>query len=255
MSLEEAQSAPALAFEDVTFGYGQTLALERITFAVRRGDFTALIGPNGSGKTTLIKLALGLERLQHGRILIFGQDVRRFKRWHTVGYVPQHASAFRVRFPATVGEAVSYAEFENFDPSAIFRRKLSAAVERALDLAGLSKDRSQLVSELSIGQQQRVLIARALVRHPELLILDEPTAAIDRAGQERFYTLLRHLREDEGVTVILISHDIGLVLHEANNVACLNCRLHCYRPAQEVTEGDLSHLYGSLVDRVVHRHD
>jgi zinc transport system ATP-binding protein len=88
-----------------------------------------------------------------------------------------------------------------------------------------------------------------------LLILDEPTAGVDAAGQEQFFSLLRHVREDLGVTVILVSHDIGLVLQEATNVACINRTLHCYRPADEITNSDLSHLYGSAVDLVIHRHE
>jgi len=94
-----------VAFENVTFSYGPTLAVEDISLTIERGDFVAMIGPNGSGKTTLVKLALGLEHPQQGHVSLFGQDIHHFHQWHRVGYVPQSANAFQVRFPATVGEA------------------------------------------------------------------------------------------------------------------------------------------------------
>ena len=250
----EPDHTPVLAFEGVTFGYGVTPAVEEVTFAVQRGDFVALIGPNGSGKTTLVKLAIGLERPQRGTVRLFGRDVQHFTEWRRVGYVPQRASAFAVRFPATVADVVAQGEYHGFDPLSIFRRGLSARVERALHTVGTWEYRRRLISELSGGQQQRVLIGRALVHEPELLILDEPTSGVDRAGQEEFYALLRQVRERHGVTILLVSHDIGVVLHEASKVACINCRLQCYSTPKEITDGDLSRLYGHSVDLVIHRH-
>ncbi|MBI2871860.1 MAG: metal ABC transporter ATP-binding protein [Chloroflexi bacterium] len=246
---------PVLTFEDVTFGYGPSVAVEGISFAVERGDFVALIGPNGSGKTTLVKLALGLERPQRGRVLLFGQEVQRFCQWHRVSYVPQSVNAFTVRFPATVGEVISYAEYRGIDPLAILRRGLSPAVRQALQAVGMWEQRGQLIGELSGGQQQRVLIARALVHRTELLLLDEPTAGVDVAGEERLYSLLRDMRQQHGVTIILVSHDVGVVLHEATKVVCINRKLRFYGAAREVTDADLAHLYGFPVDLVFHRHD
>ena len=244
-----------VVFNNVTFGYGPLPAVEDVAFTVQRGDYVALIGPNGSGKTTLVKLLLGLEDPQRGSVTLFGQDSRNFNQWRRIGYVPQQANAFRMHFPATVAEVVESGEYKGFSPWAIFRRRVSEATQQSLEAVGMWGLRKRLISDLSVGQQQRVLIARALVHYPELLILDEPTAGVDAAGQEQFFSLLRHVREDLGVTVILVSHDIGLVLQEATNVACINRTLHCYRPADEITNSDLSHLYGSAVDRVIHRHE
>ena len=255
MPAKQEASGQLVVFEGVTFGYGPVPAVEDVSFTVQRGDYVALIGPNGSGKTTLIKLLLGLEDPEQGNVTLLGQDSRSFKQWRRIGYVPQQANAFRMHFPATVGEVVESGEYRGFNPGAMFRRKLSPATQRSLEAVGMWDLRKRLISDLSVGQQQRVLIARALVHYPELLILDEPTAGVDAAGQEQFFSLLRHVREDLGVTVILVSHDIGLVLQEATNVACINRTLHCYRPAEEITNSDLSHLYGSAVDLVIHRHD
>lgn len=254
MSIGEKPPISLVAFEDVTFSYGPTTAVEHVSFTVEPGDFVALIGPNGSGKTTLLKLALGLERPQQGRVLLFGQEIDQFKEWHRIGYVPQQASAFKVRFPATVGEVVSYGEYRGFDPLAIFRTGISPAVERALHTVDMWEYRQRLVSELSTGQQQRLLIARALVHQPALLMLDEPTAGVDVAGQDQFYTLLRQLCRDLGTTVLLVSHDVGVVLHEATKVVCINRTLVFHGSAQEVTDADLSRLYGFSVDLIIHRH-
>ncbi|MEK7777221.1 MAG: metal ABC transporter ATP-binding protein [Chloroflexota bacterium] len=254
MSIGEKTPTSLVAFEDVTFSYGPTTAVEHVSFTVEPGDFVALIGPNGSGKTTLLKLALGLERPQQGRVLLFGQEIDQFKEWHRIGYVPQQASAFKVRFPATVGEVVSYGEYRGFDPLAIFRTGVSSAVERALHTVDMWEYRQRLVSELSTGQQQRLLIARALVHQPALLMLDEPTAGVDVAGQDQFYTLLRQLCRDLGTTVLLVSHDVGVVLHEATKVVCINRTLVFHGSAQEVTDADLSRLYGFSVDLIIHRH-
>lgn len=244
-----------VTFEHVTFGYNEAHAVEDVTFSIERGNFVALIGPNGSGKTTLIKLAMGLEKPQSGRVLLFGEDIKRFRSWHRIGYVPQFASAFRVRFPATVADIVKLGEYKGIDLTAIFRRGISPAAEKALLLVDMWDLRHRLISELSGGQQQRVLIGRAMVHQPELLIMDEPTSGVDQAGQEQFYTLIRHLRETRKVTVILVSHDIGVVLHEADKIACMNCRLQSYTDVNELSDKDLSALYGHKVDMVVHRHE
>ena len=246
---------PVAVFENVTFGYGETPVVEDITFSVERGDFLVLIGPNGSGKTTLIKLAIGIEKLQKGRIVLFGQELSSFKDWQRIGYVPQTASAFRVRFPATVADVVAMGEYRGMSAGAIFRRKISPEAEQALNTVGMWEYRNRLINELSVGQQQRVLIGRAIVHSPELLIMDEPTAGVDKLGQEQFFSLIRSLRETRPVTLILVSHDIGVVLHEATKVACINGRLQSYNNVGDLTDSDLTELYGHKVDMLVHRHD
>ncbi len=255
MPVSSPQPQAAITYEGVTFSYGQTPAVEDVSFAVDRGDFVALVGPNGGGKTTLLRLALGLLSPQRGRVLLFGQSVPEFRDWSRIGYVPQSASAFSAKFPATVSEVVTYGEYRGFDPLALFRRGLSPKVEDALRTTDMWELRDRAIDELSVGQRQRVLIARALVRSPELLFLDEPTSGVDVVGQEQFHKLLRRLNQDRGVTIILVSHDVGVVLHEATKVACISRRLQSYSRTQDVTDEDLTRLYGFNADVIIHRHE
>jgi zinc transport system ATP-binding protein len=255
MPVTSGENEPALSFDRVSFSYGLTTAVDDVTFSVERGEFVAMVGPNGGGKSTLVKLAVALEQPKKGWVKIFGQDSRRFESWWRIGYVPQTASAFSVRFPASVAEVVSYGEYGGFNPLAFFHRGISPGVREALETVGLWDHRRRQVSELSVGQKQLVLIARALVHRPDLLILDEPTAGLDVTHQERFYHLLQEMRREMGVTILLVSHDVGVVLHEATRIACINQALVFHGRPEEVTDEALSQVYGFPVDLVIHRHD
>ena len=246
---------PALAFEDVGFSYGLTRAVEGVSFSINRGEFVALVGPNGGGKTTLVKLAVGLERPQKGNVTVFGEDAGKFGDWWRIGYVPQTASAFSVQFPASVSEVVSYGEYRGFSPLAFFKWGVSTAVRDALEVVGMWRYRHRLISELSLGQKQLVLIARALVHRPDLMVLDEPAAGLDVTHQERFYNLLQEMRRERNVTVLLVSHDVGVVLHEATTIACINQALVFHGKPDELTDEALSQVYGFPVDLVIHRHN
>jgi zinc transport system ATP-binding protein len=249
-----ATGQPVVSFEGVTFGYGQTPIVEDVTMAVQPGAYVGVIGPNGSGKTTLAKLALGLLRPQQGSVQLFGVPTERFREWRRLGYVPQRAAVLASRFPATVSDVVSQGEHRAFDPWAMFRSRRSMAVDEALRTVGMWEYRSKMIGELSGGQQQRVLIGRAIVHHPELLVLDEPTAGVDRPGQELFYQLLRRLRRERGVAILVISHDVGVMLHEANKIALIDRRLRFFSSPRDVTNEALTEVYGHDVDLIIHRH-
>ncbi|MBI4233057.1 MAG: metal ABC transporter ATP-binding protein [Chloroflexi bacterium] len=245
----------AVSFQHVSFRYDGAWVIEDLSLEVHQGDFLALVGPNGGGKTTLLKLALGLLRPQQGEIKLFGADAESFRWWSKVGYVPQRASGFEAQFPGTVGEVVAQGEYRHPSPLGFFRRKLSASVERALEEVELWESRGERVSTLSTGQQQRVLIARALVRHPQLLLLDEPTSGVDATAQESFYALLRKLHREQGLTIFLVSHDIGVVMKEANRIACVNRKLTFHGPPAAFPSDELSRLYGVPVDLLTHEHE
>ncbi len=245
-------AGPVLEFRSVSFAYDTEPVLEDITFAVQRGDFTAILGPNGGGKTSLLRLAMGLERPTRGSLLLFGEATDKLRTWGRVSYVPQMAEGVQSGFPATVEEVVAQGLYRGFSPLAFWRRSNRAVVLQALDTVGLADLGKRRISAMSVGQQQRALIARALVRESELLVLDEPVAGVDTAGQERFYSLLRRLNQENGITMVLVSHDIGAMMREATTCACLNRSLVFHGPTHQLTQQEVSRLYGMPVEVLLH---
>ncbi|MCY4449453.1 MAG: metal ABC transporter ATP-binding protein [Chloroflexi bacterium] len=242
---------PAVELEDVSFTYAGSPAVHGVTLRIERGDFTAIVGPNGSGKSTLLKIILGLIKPDNGQVRVFGTDIERFKDWRRIGYVPQVATGIHAMFPITVSEVVAHGRYSGFSPFDFWRRGNGADVDGVLQMVDMADFKRRRIGELSTGQQQRALIARALIRKPELLVMDEPIAGVDVQGGEELYMLLRQLRA-QGVTILIISHDVGAVMREAGTVACMNCTLLCHCPPQELTEDDLVRLYGFPVEVLHH---
>ncbi len=183
--------------------------LHDVDLAVERGGVVALLGANGSGKSTLVRAVLGLVPVASGSVELFGVDRRSFHDWSRIGYVPQRVSASS-GVPATVTEVVASGRLTGrswYRPST---RADRAAVRRAIATVGLTDRARDSVSRLSGGQQQRTLIARALSRDPELLLLDEPIAGVDRASQEALADALRLLAA-QGTTVLVVLHELGLL--------------------------------------------
>lgn len=246
---------PVLVLDQVSFRYGHRLVLENINLTVLPGDFLGIVGPNGSGKSTLLKTILRLLRPSEGQISLFGIKQENFHQWTKIGYVPQNATAFHHGFPATVQEVVLSGLTASLG---LFKRPGTAEHHRvveALEQVGVADLRNRIIGELSGGQQQRVLIAKALVSRPALLILDEPTVGVDLAAQEQFYNLLVTLRKEEGMTLILVSHDIGVVTEHVGNVACLNRKLYFHgAPADFWAKDCLGETYGSAARVLRHAH-
>ncbi|MDP6823967.1 MAG: metal ABC transporter ATP-binding protein [Dehalococcoidia bacterium] len=240
-------------FTDTWYSYGGgEPAVEDVSFRVRKGDFAAILGPNGSGKTTLLRLALGLLKPARGSVELFGEASSRFRDWSRVGYVPQRVEGLGIRFPATVEEIVEQGRYRGFDPLAIFRRHGQKEVLDALEVAGISHLRSRPIESLSVGQRQRALIARAIVGRPELLFLDEPVSGVDAVGRDRFHELISSLNREHGMTVFLISHDIGAVMQGATVCACINRTVVFHGAPHHLTGEHLSELYGFPVDVLLH---
>ena len=241
----------AIELEDVSYTYAGAPAVHGVTLSIKRGDFTAIVGPNGSGKSTLIKVILGLIKPDSGSVRVFGADIERFRDWHRIGYVPQVSTGIHAMFPITVSEVVAHGRYRGFSPFAFWRTGDGGDVDDVLKRVGMADFKRRRIGELSTGQQQRALIARALIRKPDLLVMDEPIAGVDVQGEEELYMLLRQLRES-GVTILVISHDVGAVMREACTVACINCTLLCHCPPHELTEDDLVRLYGFPVEVLHH---
>lgn len=195
--------------KNLRFRYERAWVLEDISFQVDAGDYVGLIGPNGGGKTTLLKVLLGLEKGE-GEIRLFGTLLPQFKDWGKIGYLAQKSPVAQSRFPISVEEVVymglNVKRFHN-QPTHADIKKIYEALEKTNTLAYAKR----VFHDLSVGQQQRVLLARALVSRPELLILDEPSAALDAGSREDFFNLLGELNTRFGVTILLITHDTGEV--------------------------------------------
>jgi zinc transport system ATP-binding protein len=202
------QGDAVLEVRDVVFAFESGRVLNGVSLAVRPGDFLILLGPNGSGKSTLMKVALGTLEPASGSATLFGLPSRDPRAREKVGYVPQRA-AISSRVPATVAEVVLTGRAHG-SPFGVFTRADRAATARALHRVGLAHLAGRRIGELSGGEQQRVLIARALVSDPQLLVLDEPTAGVDKESQERFAEILRDLN-GSGVTIVMVAHDVGAV--------------------------------------------
>ena len=245
---------PFVEIEKVSFRYGEVSVLEDIDLTVEPGDFLGIIGPNGSGKTTLLRIMLGLLAPTSGQVRLFGHPPASLKQWGRLGYVPQKAT-FDPSLPVTVGEVVASGLVATMG---LLRRVRAAERRRVGDVltqVGMTAYAAARVGALSVGQQQRVLIARALVSDPELLILDEPTGGVDPEAQTSFYALLHHLNREREVTLILVSHDIGVVAKEVTRLACLNRRLIFHgRPGDFLSDAALAALYGPAVRVVSHEH-
>lgn len=240
--------------KDLSFAYQGKPILKDVSFSVDKGDFLGLIGPNGSGKSTLVKLMLKILTPDRGEIRIFGKDIQRFDGWSRVGYVSQKANSFNGDFPATVNEIVGANLIAR---SGIFGRKprdYDQRVHHALKQVGMQDYDGQLIGRLSGGQQQRVFIARVLVSEPEVMFLDEPTVGIDAKSEEALYCLLARLNQELGITIVMVTHDIGAITVHANKLVCLGEEGMLVHDVHEpVTEEKLSELYGYGVH--IHGHN
>jgi len=241
-----------IRFVETWFSYNSVPVVRDINFSITPGEFAAILGPNGSGKTTLMRLALGLLKPTSGQVLLFGEPAETFTDWQKIGYVPQRTQATESRFPASVREIVNFGSYSGFNPLSILKRKKSNQVDEAMEMAGIAYLASRRVSDLSVGQQQRMLIARSLVRRPDLLVMDEPVAGVDAAGEEQFHTMVRRLNRDLGITIVMVSHDIGAVMREATTCACINRDIVFHGPVHQLDAEALSGLYGFPVDVLMH---
>jgi zinc transport system ATP-binding protein len=208
------------------FAYGQTLVLKHVDLAIEPHKTVGIIGPNGGGKTTLLRLLLGLLKPTRGTITIDGLSPdRAIARGNNVGYLPQN-SALPANFPLNVRQVVRLGLAGKTGLLRSPAREDIHFSESLIERVGIRELADQPIAQLSGGQMQRALIARALAARPKLLLLDEPTTGIDSSGQQRFIDFLKDIQKELGLTVVLVSHDLRAVSAISDRIACLNVTVH-----------------------------
>lgn len=256
-------SSSILEVSQLTFRYGQQTVLDDVSLAVERGHFLGIIGPNGGGKSTLLRLALGLEAPMSGSISLFGEIPTKSNGWRKkVGFVPQYQS-FAPHFPVSAFDVTAMGLLVRGAPEPT-TQQTRERVQTALLRVGIESLAEKPWWSLSGGQKQRVLLARAMANEPELLLLDEPTVGVDARGNDLLLTWLDEWRKERQLTVVLVTHDTGIIAPICDRLACLNVHLHFHDHPEKLSGDDLEKTYGcpaemlfhdhSLPHRVVHRH-
>jgi zinc transport system ATP-binding protein len=250
-------SMTVLSSEGLHFQYNGIEILTDISFQIQAGDYVGIVGPNGSGKTTLIKLALGFFKPMRGRTLLFGRPPADFADWQKIGYLPQKANHFDPHFPATVREIVALGLLSKKKFPRRTGKDDDDKIDEALSLLDITSIRRKLIGDLSGGQQQRVLIARAMVSNPDLLILDEPTTALDPEGRERFFSTLKELNEKQNLTIVMVTHDMGTIGKYASRLMYIDKKVIFFGGFDNFCASrEMSTYFGEYSQHVIcHRHD
>ncbi len=243
----------AFEVQQVSHRYARDPVLRQLEFSVEAGEFFIIIGPNGSGKTTLLKIMAGIVPCKKGKVLVFDRPIERYsarERAAKIAYVPQ---ASMPEFPFTVMETVLMGRTPYLGPLGIEEDTDIRIAREALAFTGMEHLADRKIDQLSGGEQQRAAIARAICQQPDIILLDEPTAALDLAHQVRIMDLMESLKKEEGITVVMVSHDLNLaamygqrlLLLESGRLAGLGA------PDEVLTYRDLEKVYGCtlLVDR------
>jgi len=245
---------PIFDIKNLNFSASGINILSNVSLQIFNSQYIAIIGPNGGGKTTLVRLLLGLEKPSSGEIKIYGKKFSEFKQWHKIGYVPQRAAHVDRNFPATVLDIVNMGRTAQRKPFSKMSSKDKSLVEDAMKQMDIVHLKDKMVGTLSGGQRQRVMIARALASEPEVLILDEPNTGVDQSSQNRFYTLLRKLNKDKNITIVFITHDIGVIADDIARLFTVNEKvITCNNPKQALSCDEMSELYG-IEAHLIHNH-
>jgi len=245
---------PIFDVKNLNFSVRGQKILSHISLEIFNAEYVAIIGPNGGGKTTLIRMLLGLDTPTNGEIKLFGKKLKNFKEWHKIGYVPQRASQVDQNFPAT---ALDIVKMGRVSKRALFSKE-SQEDRDAVNDAMLKMDildlKDKMVGTLSGGQRQRVMIARALASKPEILILDEPNTGVDIISQKNFYALLSRLNKEEKITIVFITHDIGVIADDIGRLFTINQKaIICNNPKEALSCEEMSELYG-IEAHLIHNH-
>lgn len=200
----------AIVIKNLSHNYGNRPVLKNLSFSVQKGGFFIIIGPNGSGKTTLMKVISGIMKLQKGKLELLGHPIQSYTRKalaRTIAFVPQ---VIPVDFPFTVAEVVLMGRSPYLGMLGIEQENDLKIAKQAMAFTGVEHLAHRKMDQLSGGERQRVFIARAICQEPQVIFLDEPTASLDLAHQVKVMDLMEKLKEEKGVTVVMVSHDVNL---------------------------------------------
>lgn len=200
-----------IEIKNLKFGYNENQILKDVNLSLDEGDFAVISGKNGSGKSTLIKLILGELKKDYGSIKLFGIDMEDFKNFDKIGYVPQVNEAIKVAFPVSAREYVGLNLYKEFSIFNTITKKSKSKIENTFSTLKIKDLIDRPFNKLSGGQAQRVMIARALVNNPDILILDEPTVGIDQKSKENFLDLLVHLNTHHNISILMITHEMDIL--------------------------------------------
>lgn len=229
---------PHISINNLFVRYGSEMVLSDINCVIERGDFLAVAGPNGSGKTTLIKTIVGLLTPVEGSI-IFNDGEQNGVCGDCIGYLPQKSTSVDPLFPTSVREVVA----SGLEKRRVYDASDKEQVEEILHILEIHDLANKRVGLLSGGQQQRVHLARALVSNPSLLVLDEPTAALDPHTRECFYKTIAALNAEHHITVIMVTHDVSAIRDYARSVLYLDRKLQYYGSMKEYFSQDHEHYF------------
>ncbi len=242
----------SVEIKNLSYAYEDLQVLEDLSFSVNKGEFFVVIGPNGSGKTTLVKLIAGLLRPKRSEVRIMGEDIRSYGRKslaRQIAFVPQNVP---LDFPFTVSDVVLFGRAPHLGTFGLESENDIKLADQAMAFTEVDHLARRRMDQLSGGERQRVFIARAICQEPEIIILDEPTAALDIAHQMRIMDLMEKMKQEKSITAIMVSHDINLAAMYADTLLLLkNGRLFKWGPPDEILSYEtLEPVYGCplLVD-------
>lgn len=232
-----------LDIQNVSFAYENELVLKDVSLTVEANDFIGIIGPNGGGKTTLLRLILGVEKPKQGTIQFCNQSSGN----PVIGYLPQYNKVDN-NFPICVFDVVRHGFLSGQKAYKRFSAQENKLSEEVLEKVGMLQMKKRPIGELSGGQKQRVFLARAIVNHPQLLILDEPNTYVDNQFENDLYKMLTELNNE--MAILLVSHDLGTISSHVKSIACVNRELQHHR-SNKITPEQLKH-YNCPIQLISH---
>ncbi len=233
-------SQTIIELDSVCFSYNSEEVIKNVSLEIHKGDYVGIVGPNGGGKTTLLKLMLGLLKPHDGKVKLFGTQIDDFKDWSKIGYVPQKTYV-EMNLPVTVEEMVAMGRYGKRGLFRFTTKEDKEKTYQALKQVGMLEFKNRQIGDLSGGQQQRVFIARAMASEPEIIFLDEPTVGVDVKTQKQFYELLRKLNRELDLTLVLVTHELDVVAHEATELGYINRTMEYYGEPNEFLKGAYFH--------------